>query len=89
MAYFLPFEPISIFSLLMFEVIFLYLKGLIRITTVNEKNAITKSTGKIPTTPEKLDKKLALIKKIGVIVRKIAREQAKPETIHLQSYKGL
>ena len=47
----------------MFEVIFLYLKGLIRITTVNEKNAITKSTGKIPTTPEKLDKKLALIKK--------------------------
>ena len=43
----------------MFEVIFLYLKGLIRITTVNEKNAITKSTGKIPTTPEKL----ALIKK--------------------------
>ena len=34
-------------------------------------------------------KKLALIKKIGVIVRKIAREQAKPETIHLQSYKGL
>lgn len=47
----------------MFEVIFLYLKGLIRITTINEKNAITKSTGKIPTTPEKLDKKLALIKK--------------------------
>ena len=43
----------------MFEVIFLYLKGIIRITTVNEKNAITKSTGKIPTTPEKL----ALIKK--------------------------
>lgn len=43
----------------MFEVIFLYLKGLIRITTVNKKNAITKSTGKIPTTPEKL----ALIKK--------------------------
>lgn len=74
----------------MFEVIFLYLKGLIRITTVNEKNAITKSTGKIPTTPEKLDKKTCPHKKkIGVIVRKIAREQAKPETIHLQSYKGL
>lgn len=47
----------------MFEVIFLYLKWLILITTVNEKNAITKSTGKIPTVLEKLDKKLALIKK--------------------------
>ncbi len=47
----------------MFEVIFLYLKGLIRITTVNKKNAITKSTGKIPTSLENLTKKLALIKK--------------------------
>ena len=47
----------------MFEVIFLYLKWLILITTVNEKNAITKSTGKITTVLEKLDKKLALIKK--------------------------
>ena len=47
----------------MFEVIFLYLKGLIRITTVNKKNAITKSTGKIPTTPEKLDKKTCPHKK--------------------------
>lgn len=46
-----------------------------------ERDFLSRHAKYLPTALEKLDKeKLALIKKIGVMVRKIAREQAKLET---------
>lgn len=49
--------------------------------TGEERDFLSRHSKDLPTALEKLDKeKLAIIKKIGVIVRKIAREQAQLET---------
>lgn len=46
--------------------------------TMEELNFLTKHEDEIPATMEKLDKeKLALLKEIGIVVRRIAREQEK------------
>ena len=49
--------------------------------TGEERDFLSRHAKDLPTALEKLDKeKLAIIKKIGVMVRKIAREQAKLKT---------
>ena len=56
--------------------------------SMGELSFLSRHEEEIPTTMEKLDKeKLALLKEIGVLVRKIAREQEKQAKEEAKKYK--